>query len=1156
MERARVAVIAALFVGVSISGAVAAAVGPAGLTPGPLAAVAWPPSTLLVSELQTGGTSASDEFAEITNVGATAVDLAGLEVVYVTSTGGTVTRKASWPSTQLLQPGRHLLIANTSGIFASLADLTYSGGFAATGGAVAIRTIGGSAIDALGWGDATNAFVEGTAAPAPAAGSSLERKHGGLSGNTVDTNDNLGDWFVQANPDPQSLSAPPVPAPVPTATPTASASPAPTPAPTASPDATPGPTVGPTATPAASAAPSPTPDATAEPTLTPAPTQAPTAEPTIAVTPSPEPTAAPTPESTLVPTPSPSPSPTPVAPIAIADARSLPDGSTATIAGVLTTRLAALEGGRTAFVQDATGGIALYLDAVPTDDLAAGTRIQVTGTVDDRYAQRTLRVVLADIVVLDTTLVPDPLPVPAGAIDESLEGLRIQVMGVTVGSPTAYADGLGILVDDGTGSIRVIVGPDALAGANVPSGTLVTATGPAGQHDSTGTGLGGYRIQATEPGELIVLPTPTPTSTPTPTPSPSNTPAPTTTPTATPSPSPTQTPAPSPTPSPTMGPISIRSARQLPVGKVVTVAGVVTAEAGRLGTPSVIAIQDSTGGITVRLPDGFAAPVRGTGVVVTGPINDPYGQLELRPATGGIVLTGPGSLPSPTDIVATDLGEGTEGLLVDLVGVASKPASKGTSGDLSIDLLDLSGHAFRVLVDGSSGITSGDLPTGRQLRITGIAGQRASRKGALDGYRIWARDRHDVVPITAPAPAPTGAPAISIRSALAKPDGTPVIIEATVTAGTSLLDTSARRIVVEDGSAAIEVLLPAGTAGPAVGSVLRIAGVTAHAWGAPRLRATTVTDRHAAVPIAAANRTTPVAAADEWRLVRISGTVVKVERFGDRWRIDLELAGAAHAHVPVLGQSGAGIPSTRLVEGATVTITGIVKRPYPTASDRRFAVLPRGGADLVTSAGSSGSSGSSGSGTGGGAIGGSADSSATPLPADISPDTDLAVLEERVGQQVRIGGLVAALTDDGLDLDDGTATAHLVLRGDALQLLPHMRVGDAIAASGRVERLDRAVVVIVAGAADLVRVGDLGQALPVETGSAPPSAAPSAATGLGIAAAGPLVGGPESMSILAMLGLSLVSLAVTIVRRRQAQRRLRAVIVARLATLKPIGSRA
>ena len=41
------------------------------------AAVAWPPSTLVVSEVQTGGTSASDEFVEIANQGAAPVDLPG-----------------------------------------------------------------------------------------------------------------------------------------------------------------------------------------------------------------------------------------------------------------------------------------------------------------------------------------------------------------------------------------------------------------------------------------------------------------------------------------------------------------------------------------------------------------------------------------------------------------------------------------------------------------------------------------------------------------------------------------------------------------------------------------------------------------------------------------------------------------------------------------------------------------------------------------------------------------------------------------------------------------------------------------------------------------------------------------------------------------------
>ncbi|MFI5261015.1 MAG: lamin tail domain-containing protein, partial [Candidatus Limnocylindrales bacterium] len=132
------------------------------------AAATWPVATgPLVSEVMTGGVSASDEFVELYDAGPTPVDLAGDEVVYVSATGGTLTRKASWPTTQLLAPGQHLLLADGSGTYAAHADLTSSGGLAAAGGSIVLRTADGTVIDAIGWGSATNAFVEGTAAGAP-----------------------------------------------------------------------------------------------------------------------------------------------------------------------------------------------------------------------------------------------------------------------------------------------------------------------------------------------------------------------------------------------------------------------------------------------------------------------------------------------------------------------------------------------------------------------------------------------------------------------------------------------------------------------------------------------------------------------------------------------------------------------------------------------------------------------------------------------------------------------------------------------------------------------------------------------------------------------------------------------------------------------------
>ena len=91
---------------------------PAAFAPPTFAAVvAWPPSTLVVSEIQTGGASASDEFVEVANQGPGAVDLAGLEVVYATSSGSTVTRKATWTVPTTLEPGRRVLLANAAGAY-------------------------------------------------------------------------------------------------------------------------------------------------------------------------------------------------------------------------------------------------------------------------------------------------------------------------------------------------------------------------------------------------------------------------------------------------------------------------------------------------------------------------------------------------------------------------------------------------------------------------------------------------------------------------------------------------------------------------------------------------------------------------------------------------------------------------------------------------------------------------------------------------------------------------------------------------------------------------------------------------------------------------------------------------------------------------------
>jgi hypothetical protein len=1143
----------------------------------PLAVVAWPVSTLVVSEVQTGGASASDEFAELYNGGPLAADLVGLELVYATSTGSTVTRKATWTTSTILEPGRHLLIANAAGIYAGQADATYSGGFAATGGAVVLRAVGGNPIDAVGWGDATNAFVEGGPAVAPAAGSSIERLPGGAFGNGTDTNANQAD-FVVAVPSPQNLATEPVPAPGPSATPTATPvpTPTPTPTPTATPTQTPVPTPSPTASPTPPASPTPAPTPTATPTPTPVPTPSPTPSPTPGPTPTP------------IPTPTPTPTPPVITPIAVARAEA--DGSTVTIAGTLTTPLGAIDSSRVGFVQDATGGIALRLDAALTTPLAAGVTVTATGSLGSYFSLRTLNVTAAAIGITGASDLPTPLVTTTGALGEAVEGLRVEVSGTVTEAPASLADGLGVTIDDGSGPIRVVVAPAAQAGAAIGTGDMVMAIGPLGQRDSSGTGATGYRVHATGAGELVVLvaPSPTPLPTPTPTPTPSSSasppPSPSPSPTPTPTPAPTATPTPSPNPTPPPGttPIATSAARVLPLGSNVTVGGVVTAEAGRLGTPPLLAIQDISAGIVVRLPDTAARPPRGSWIEVSGTLAAPYGQLEVR-TLSNLQVVGPAAMPSAVLIDGSTPGESTEARLITLSGTVKARPARASSGDITFDV-DTGRGTIRLAADASSNIAPGSINAGDRLRLTGVAGQRASRKGALDGYRVWLRDAADIVRVGGPAP--SGSPTPSPSSApgpTAAPSGSPssspsaavmsiadairtrtgrVNVMGTVIAGASLLDATGRRIVIQDRSAAVEILLAGGSTAPRVATRLRVVGEIGRAYGAPRIRASLVTVIPGGATVAPLELRVAPGSAHEWRLVRVRGDIADVHKLGDRWHAELLVGGQ---RIPISGLAGARIPSTTLVEGRTATIVGIVRRPYPSATDRRFAIVPRGPADVSVggaaddrSPSSSRSNGANApdartaaGGPGPGAGPGGSSAAAQPI------DVDLAEIRDHVGALVRVGGLVGDIGPDGFALDDGTAIGRIILRSAALDQLPLIETGDALNAIGVVEiNPDSAdslgFIVAVTDPAGIVRVGD-----PVgETPSDAPSDGPSSAVGTaGLddatahRAGGLLDASLPDLGIAGILLAGLASLAVTLVRRHRMRRQLAARVARRLSNL-------
>jgi len=1222
MQRARRSTLSMLVVGFALLGVI-------GVTPFSMpaarraAAVGWPPSVgAVVAEVVTGGASASDEYVEIANAGATTIDLQNVELLYVSAAGTSPTRKVAWTAGRPLAPGQHLLVANASGAFAAVADATYTSGLAATGGTVALRVIGGAVIDAVGWGDATNAFVEGSPAAPPGASASVERRPGGENGNRTDTNDNASDFVVQAHPVAQNLASPvvaPSPTPsgsppspsqsdLPTAEPSVTAAPtasAPPPTPTSSTTDTPAPITDPTPSLSASEPPvsattvpvptdPPSPSSTepiATPTPTPFPTDtlAPTDVPVVTPVPTVPPDPVPTPEPVVTPdptapasdppaTPTPAPSASRSASVvaAVAAARSAPDGTRVTVEGVLTTSLGAFDEGRGAFVQDDSGGIALYLDAPSAAPLPRGTRVRVTGAAGERYSQRVLRVAGADVTDLGGGVAQPADALRTGDATESFEGRRVEVEGIVTVAPTDVADGASFTIDDGSGPVRVV---GAALPEGVVRGALVRATGPLGQRDSSGTGIAGYRVYAMDPGDIVVLavasPSPVASASPSPTPLSSASPS------ASPSPSASASPSPSPSlrPSPSATAVAtIAAARGLPAGTRVRVRGVVTAEAGRVG-PSLVSIQDATAGLAVHLPSGSAVPARGAVVDVVGDLAAPYGQLEVRPAAGTWRSDGSADLPAPA-VIAGELDESLEGLLVSVQGSVVAAPTTATAGDLSFDV-DLAGGArVRVQADASSGIPASAFVRGRRFRLVGIVGQRASASGRLYGYRVWLRDPADVTPLDDPSPSPSASPSSTPRPSATVPpspvgsptpgpsgpavvtisaailSGGPVVVEGVVVAGSGLLDAEGRAIVLQDASAAIMVRLPAGAAGVRPGRRLRIAGESGRSYGAPRILASTVADRGAAQQPSPVALHAPPTAAVEWRLVRVSGVVRSVHRDGSAWKAELAAGGTLFL---VEALAGAAIPADRLRAGATATIVGIARRPYPTARDRRLAILPRSAADVTVTASGAGGADTSGTAasprrTGGPAATGRSAATGRPAasPARAEPpraaasaaplDVDLVDLPASAGRIVRVGGFITSVDGLGIVIDDGTATARVDLAGDAVAVLPQLVPGLAVNLIGAAET-GPGPRLAVTRAEDVIPVAN--PETPVDASPSPPIASapparPSAtddAFGLSGSAdsatdePAPPAGGVVPVVAL-LLGLALVGVVALLLRRR------------------------
>lgn len=583
---------------------------------------------------------------------------------------------------------------------------------------------------------------------------------------------------------------------------------------------------------------------------------------------------------------------------------------------------------------------------------------------------------------------------------------------------------------------------------------------------------------------------------------------------------------------------------------------------GLVGADDLVAIQDGSGGIFVRIPAATSPMSIGQPVEVEGTLAAPYGQLEIREV--GRLTVGPvGPEPQPPATNLADVGEKTEGSLVTISGSATSVTTD--NGRLTIAIGD-GETSVRVLADPPAGVSRDDVARGDAVTVTGIVGQRATATGRLDGYRLWLRRATDLVvhpPVATgtatPSPLPT-APAAhrDLASALGT-KGAAVEVVATVIATAGLFEIGGPTIVVDDGTAAVAVILPDGTAAPRVGTSLHLVGKVGRWQGGPTVLASQVT------PIGDLQAVTPRSIAEsldgslEWRLVRICGRIDKVTHAGSRWRADMTVDGYA---VVVLGEPAAGITVSTTAVGRMAVVVGIVRRS--TSDSSAFQVLPRSTLDfrlgpapaVLGAVPAARSGGSAGPGNGSGGTGAGPATGATAIES----------LAAFVGQNVTVAGLVMETAGDTATIDDGTGQIRVggPAAADAVEML---EPGDAIEVAG-VVRQDEQGLIVDADPASIVALpgddatpaasaGDLAGLLPVGTSQ---TAGPSQAVAASMRRAAAATPWPDALTILAiLLALAVVSAAAVALSRNGGRLRrmalsvplTRSVRLARIASWRP-----
>ncbi len=154
-----------------------------------------------INEVRTAVPGATtNQYIELYNAGASAVDISGWTLGYRSGANTTDTALATIPAATALPAGGYYLLGRAGGYTGPpAADTTFATALSATSGAVGLYDATGAPVDSVGWGSATNALIETCPAPSIPSGSAIARTPNGR-----DTDSNCADFAVTSVPSPKA----------------------------------------------------------------------------------------------------------------------------------------------------------------------------------------------------------------------------------------------------------------------------------------------------------------------------------------------------------------------------------------------------------------------------------------------------------------------------------------------------------------------------------------------------------------------------------------------------------------------------------------------------------------------------------------------------------------------------------------------------------------------------------------------------------------------------------------------------------------------------------------------------------------------------------------------------------------------------------------